>query len=217
MKWEKSFEFSAPVADVWEAFTNRECEQRVWDPENAYQSGGAIRVEFGEVQRNAVLSWRDYDGEDVLSEMTVVFNETETGSRITITSDGFAIPDFLHEGRMRGWTEMLWDLELFFRTGKVVNRLYSRKWGRLGMHVTGDGYGLTVIGVGKESPAAAAGMTSGDVVVRAAGAPVFELSDLWLLESVLPPGADVEFEFFRGTELKTGSGRIAETVGSRGG
>ena len=193
MKWEKTFEFSGAVADVWEAFTNGKAEHRVWDPENPYLSGGALRTEWVEREQNTLLSWKTMSGDDVVSEMTVVFNETETGTRISITSEGFKIPDFLHESRMRGWTEMLWDLELYFRTGTMLDRLHKRRWGRLGMSVSGAGYGLCVVGVGDDTPAKAAGLQEGDVVIRIADAPVFELSDLWLLESALNAG-DVGIE-----------------------
>lgn len=208
MKIEKTFEFSGAIADVWEAFTNKDAEHRVWDPDNPYQSGGVLRTEFLEREEQSVLSWRTMHGDDVVSEMTVVFNEIETGTRISITSVGFAIPDFMHEGRMRGWTEVLWDLELYFRTGRMLRRLYYRKWGRLGLVALGRGFGLEVDGVNEGSPAEAAGVQKGDIVVRIAEAPVFEVGDLWLLETALPHG-DIEIEYFRGKELLTGTGRVA--------
>lgn len=103
---------------------------------------------------------------------------------------------------------MLWDLELYFRTGKMVNRLHNRRWGRLGIHVSGKGYGLEVVKVDEGTPAEHAGVQKGDVVVRIAGAPVFELADMWLLESALP-GGDVGIEYFREKELLTGTGCVA--------
>ena len=208
MRFEKTFEFSGAVADVWEAFTNNKAEHRVWDPDNPYQSGGTLRTEFVEREENVVLSWKTMHADELVSTMTVVFNEISTGTRISITSEGFAIPDFMHEGRMRGWTEMLWDLELYFRTGKMLNRLHNRKWGRLGLSASGKGYGVVVASVSDGSPASKAGVQEGDVVVRVGSAPVFEVGDVWLLESVLPEG-DIEIEYFRGKELLTGTGRVA--------
>lgn len=208
MKWEKTFEFSGGISDVWEAFTNREAPHRVWDPENPYQSGGTLRTEWVEREEMTRLSWKTMHGDEVVSAMTVEFSEIETGTRISITSEGFTIPDFMLEGRMRGWTEVLWDLELYFRTGTFLHRLYGRKWGRLGMAVRGAGFGLCVDDVVSDTPAAAAGVKQGDVVVRIADAPVFEIGDLWLLETALPPG-DIGIEYFRGKELLTGTGRVA--------
>lgn len=213
MKWERTFEFSAPVDRVWAAFTDPDAPFRVMDPENAYQSRGAIKVDFTQIDSNQQLAWTETEGEYTW-EMSVTFTEVETKTRITIVRSGFGDDDWSERGlgRLLGWEDVLADLEVFFRTGERLNRLYARRWGRLGLHVVeGDG-GLRVMSAAPGSPSGNAGLEVGDVIVRIAGAPTVHMSDLWLLESALEEGADVDVEFVRGTTVQTSRMTIPDAV-----
>ncbi len=88
MKWERTFEFSAPVDRVWRTFTDDEPEFVLFNPGNAYLSGGAVAVEFTERVTAERLSWRETEGDRVWG-MTVSFASTDPGSSITIVRPGF--------------------------------------------------------------------------------------------------------------------------------
>jgi serine protease Do len=62
--------------------------------------------------------------------------------------------------------------------------------------------GLLIRGVAEDSPAARAGLSSGDLIVGAGGQPVASIDDLF---SALPaaPGVTVELKVLRGTEERT--------------
>lgn len=212
MKWERTFEFSGSVDRVWQAFTDLDAPVRLINPGNAYQSGGAVTMEFTEETRNQRLAWTETEGE-MKWEMAVTFAETETGSRITIVRSGFGDDDgwlMRATGRLLGWADMLHDLEVYFRTGKMLGRLYNRGWGRSGMQVVEATGGLRVIAVFPGGLAERAGIRSGDMLLRALGAPLVNMSDHWFLESVLPSKADTEFEYLRGAEIRTGSAALEE-------
>lgn len=203
MKWERTFEFSAPVQDVWDAFTSPDAPFPVMNFDNAYQSGGAVRIDVTERSENAKLAWTETE-DDMVWEMSVTFTETETKTRITIVRSGFGGDDWLEraKGRLLGWQDVLADLEIFFRTGTKLNRLYSRKWGRFGLHAVAADGGLRVLRVQPGGPAAEAGLLAGDVIVRMAGAPTVHNIDLWTLESAAL-GDDIDVEFVRGSSIES--------------
>ena len=204
MKWERSFEFSAPVAEVWRAFTDPDAPIRVMNPDNAYQSGGAVEIDFTQNDQHAALAWTETEGDNIWS-MAVTFTEAETKTRVTIVRSGFGDSDKwiqAGEGRLLGWEDVLADLEVFYRTGEKLSRLYNRQWGRLGVIAIAADGGLRVIGARPETPAAKAGLEPGDTIVRVGGAPTVHTSDLWLLESVLPEGA-FEVDFVRGSTVES--------------
>ena len=125
MKWERTFEFSAPVAKVWQAFTDRECQWRVFDAEDAYRSGGAITIDVTEQTTNQSMSWTETGGEDRW-EMAVTFSETQSGTSVTIVRSGFGDGDewlAAGVGRLLGWEHALADIEVFFRTGRAPSTL----------------------------------------------------------------------------------------------
>lgn len=205
MKWERTFLLSAPAAEVWRAFMDPEAEFRVLDPDNAYQSRGAVKVEYTEVDENRFLAWTETSGDDVW-KMSVTFEEAETKTRITVVRSGFGDSDDWTQvatGRLLGWEDILADLEIYYRTGRKLDRLYNRRWGRLGLNAIAADGGLRVIGTRPNTPAGTAGLEHGDVIVRMGGAPTVHMSDLWLLESVLPDATETDVEFFRGTDLRT--------------
>jgi len=213
MKWERTFEFSAPVDEVWRAFRDPDAPLRVMNPDNAYQSGGAVAVEFTRVEEHHALAWTETEG-DLVWDMSVTFTEVETKTRITIVRSGFGDSDewlMFGAGRLLGWEDVLADLEVYYRTGQNVGRLYNRRWGRLGLVAVADGGGLRLMRA--TGPGEAAGLRAGDVIVRVGGAPTVHESDLWLLESVLPDGV-FEVEFVRGPGVESTKLELLATVAS---
>jgi S1-C subfamily serine protease len=67
---------------------------------------------------------------------------------------------------------------------------------------------LRVLGVEPGGYAEEVGMTTGDVVLRIAGVPIYTRSDLWCVQYAHDPGAELAAEFARGADLLSGSGSL---------
>ena len=65
--------------------------------------------------------------------------------------------------------------------------------------------GLRVLAVRPNEFAAKAGVEVGDLIVRVAGAPVFEQSDIWLIQALFEPGAELSVDYVRGGDVLSGS------------
>lgn len=207
MKWERTFELSAPPMRVWDAFTGDEdAEFTVFRRKDAYLSRGAVRIEVGEEVPGTLLEWSEIEGENRW-EMSATFTETETGTSVTIVRSGFGeSDDWLHHGagRWLGWQCVMADLEVFYRTGKVLGRFYATPFMAVGVHGFEDGGGLRVRGVVPDSFAAQAGIEEGDIIVSLGGAPVYGLAELWSLPRVLH--GDTEVTYLRGADILTRRG-----------
>ena len=206
MKWERTFEFSAPVAKVWQAFTDRDCEFRVFDQTNAYRSNGAVQVEITEREERSQLTWTETERNGVW-EMSVTFSETTTGTSVTIVRSGFGDSDewlAAATGRLLGWEQALADTEVYFRTGTHPRRFYGTPWMTIGVHAVVDGAGMRALDVAPGSLADRAGVRPGDVVVRVSGMPIYGIAEFWLMERIVKTrGGDVDFELIRHGELVT--------------
>jgi len=206
MKWERTFEFSAPVAKVWQAFTDRECEWRVFNAEDAYRSGGAITVDITEQTTNQSMSWTETEG-DARWDMAVTFSETSTGTSVTIVRSGFGDGDeWLASamGRLLGWEHVMADTEVFFRTGTNPRRFYDTPWMTIGIHAANVGGGMRALFVAPGSLADRAGVQQGDVILRVQGMPVYSTAEFWLMERIVKTrGGDVDFELVRDGALHT--------------
>jgi uncharacterized protein YndB with AHSA1/START domain len=206
MKWERTFEFSAPVSKVWQAFTDRECEFSVFDRENAYRSNGAITVDVTEQTTNQRITWTETEGNDRW-EMSVTFSETQTGTTVTIVRSGFGDGDEWlagATGRLLGWEQALADTEVYFRTGVRPARFYDTPWMTMGVHAVPDAGGMRALVVVPGSLADRAGVKPGDVILRVQGMPTYGIAEFWLMERIIKThGGDVDFEVIRDGALHT--------------
>ncbi len=208
MEWQRTFDFSVSVQRAWEAFNDhsRPTEWNnvfVGDP---YRGQGSIAVEILESIPERVLRWSETEGDDRV-EMTATFTETETGSRITLTRSGFGEGDewaLRHSARLLGWEQSLHDFAVFVETGAFVERCLRVK-SAPGMTLTEVAGGLRVLAVRPNEFAANAGIEVGDLIVRLAGAAVFDRSDIWLFQALLEPGTATTVDYVRGGEVLTGS------------
>ncbi|GAA5039289.1 uncharacterized protein YndB with AHSA1/START domain [Thermocatellispora tengchongensis] len=220
-KFEKTFEFVVPVERLWRAFTDR-TELDAWYPgqikDADVRPGGRITWpmgefdyvwEFVEVEPNRRLTWKEPPG--LLpgeTEVTAVFEQTGTGSRVRITQSGFGEgEDWLGqlESWALGWSQNLANLYLYLRTGVGFDRFFTWK-SETGVTVTDTPAGPEVLVVKPGSFAEQAGVRVGDIVVQVGAAPVFGQSDLWVLEREHEPGEELEAMYVRGDKLLRGRG-----------
>ena len=212
MEWQKTFEFSASLADVWEAYWETD-EPQVWNNPikgDAYISNGVVQSEIVELEPEQVIRWAEAEGHERI-EMSLTFESTENGTKLTLTRSGFGSGDDwtgLSEARLLGWEEAFHDLAVYLESGIALSRIHDWKsaFAVTLYPVTG---GLRAGPVRAGGFAQEAGIQPGDLVVRVAGVPVFRRSDQWLLQRMFAPGDEVEVEFVRGGEVLTGRGAMS--------
>jgi uncharacterized protein YndB with AHSA1/START domain len=224
-EFRKTFSVAVPVDRAWSAFTEP-AELAAWygaDVEAfepwpggraAYRMGEA-RVEGAveEVEVGRRLRWTEGPGLlPAATEITVVFEATETGTRITLTHAGFGDgEDWLGDldGHAHGWTHELADLALYLETGIVARRAFAWR-ARLGVVPLDSAAGVRMGRVIDGGAADRAGIRDGDLLLRLAGAPVFDISDLWMFLAAHQPGESVDVEYVR-------EGRVAFATAVLGG
>jgi uncharacterized protein YndB with AHSA1/START domain len=223
-KFEKAFDVAIPVARVWQAFTDPKhleawltgtietCDIRpggqvAWEP-NEY---GQLVWDITDVEPERSLTYREGPGiVPVATEVTVTFDATDTGTRLSITQSGFG-PGDDWQGHLDdlglGWAQTLATMELYLRTGVRYDRFFTFK-SDVGIVVQEQLAGPQVLSVAPGSFADEAGVRSGDIVVHIGEAPIFDRSDIWLFTREHEIGEDHQIVFVRDGELHRGQAAL---------
>jgi hypothetical protein len=220
MEWQKTFEFSAPVPEVWEAFWETD-EAQVWNNPikgDAYISAGAIEVNVTDLRPGEAVQWTETQGEERV-EMSLTLEAIGGGTRLTLTRSGFGSGDDWIAGntaKLQGWEDALHDLGLYLESGLALQRIHEWKCAFAVALYEAPG-GLRAGSVLDGGFAEEAGIEPGDLVIRIAGAPVFRRSDQWLIQRLFNPGDVVEIEYVRNGEVLNGRGALSPRSMWRGG
>ena len=213
-KWQRTFEVSAPIERVWQAFT-QDAESRRRPPPGARLDLNAdIKLQVLEVQPLKLLRWAQEGGTlPERYEMTAVFESTETGSRFTVTRYGFGegeAADVFSESNAKGWERGFMDLVFELETGFNPRRhYYGVSDSCTGVMYAERDWGLEVLEVLPGTFGAEVGLTAGDRIVRLAGAAIYTRSNVGTLLEEHEPGDVLEIEFVRGPAHRRGSGRLS--------
>ena len=211
MRWERTFEFSAPVERAWEGYFEME------GTDGAPSVGATATLTDAARSRIAVTEVVEHERfvyeqttQHERITVTVVFESTDTGSRIVITHAGFGDTDdydVLHESRELGYAESMQDLAVYLETGVAIRR-HLRERSATGVVFKMTTSGLVVRRVGPDSAGEDAGLRPGDLLLSVNGAAIYERSEMWLLARLLDAGSDVEFVFVRDGAVLSGRGRM---------
>jgi membrane-associated protease RseP (regulator of RpoE activity) len=212
--WERTFELSFPIERVWTAYFEMGGTGTV--PPVGFTAvlpdAAKTRVEVTDVVEHERFVYEQTTSKEHAT-MTVVFEATDTGTRIVITRAGFGdMDDFdvLNESRPLGYWESMRDLAVYLETG-VAERRHLRERSATGVVLKDTEAGLVVRRVKAGTTGAQAGLVPGDLLVSVNGAAVYERRDMWFLARLLDEGAEVEFGFIRGGEAMTGRGRMCSS------
>ena len=216
--WERTFEIAAPVERVWAAFADPAQRSRLWArPDDApvkdvHDPGEGITVL--EMVDHKLLRWsQDRDDLPERAEFSVVFESTDHGSRIHVTRCGFGEgddADIFNESNALGWLHGVMDLIAYVETGEVLHRHYDGcNAASTGIVLRQTDAGLRVHRATPGTFAAEAGLQPHDLLVRLAGVAVFRRSDVWTINGIVAPGTEVEVEYLRSGERRTGRGRLS--------
>ncbi len=222
--YRRTFTVAVPVARAWEAFT-QPAELAAWFAPSVErfeaEPGGRLAFSVAgsraeghveEIDPESRLRWTQ--GPGILpgtTEVTVVFEAVEHGTRIAITHAGFGEGhDWIDElqAHTLGWEQCIADLVLYLEHGVRHPRAHRRRT-RFGLVTLDTPAGIEVVDVLPGSFADQAGLSAGDIVLEVDRAGVFDRSDLWLLASEHEPGDELEIVYARGREQRRGRGRLA--------
>lgn len=219
--FERTFTVSVPPARAWSAFTEP-AELEIWFAErfegggpdatsDAVGPGGEMHfapTEFVPSERLAYRQWAESPESGI--NVTVVFEATETGTRITFTQAGFGDPTrFTSEPVHRGMEETIQDLVLWLEHGIAFPRHRDVKArAGIGAELVRVPGGLGVVRVDDDAFAGEVGMRPGDVLLQLGHGPVFDHSDVHFFTRDHQEGDEVDVVFARAGEVRRGRGRL---------
>jgi len=215
---ERTFEVSVPVDRAWSAQTDP-AQIANWffrpiggavSPDGSAVPGGfdtygtAAQIEIlgGEPQRwfryaetgGPVPKMRGY------AEVTVTFEEIESGTRITITRSGFGEGpewDVAMELVGRGLEESIADFVLYVETGAGYPRHAGGSSSAVGVTGRSTTGGVRVEAVEPDSFGSRIGLRAGDILIELAGAPVFGNREVAFFQREHERGEHVEAAWVR--------------------
>jgi len=218
-KYERVFSVSVAPERVWRAFTEPE-ELSKWfapvrevdddtrqiEPPTALDLG-QIKVESYEVNRRLVYSEPPHNNVPFTTEVTIVLEEVETGTRVTFTRAGFDDGeewDALFNATAEGSDESLSDLVLYLETGVAFPRHFSER-SYHGLDPAMDTpAGVVVTDVAPSTFADRLGLQKGDIIVELGGAPVFKRRELYFFTREHAAGEHAEAAWIRDGRLMRG-------------
>lgn len=222
-KYEKTFTVAVSVERAWKAFADPR-EREVWmvppggDPtERGESSDEGVKypvdqVKIVKVEENKLLQWSELrTGAPDWIETTVVFEEKESGTTITITRSGFGDSEdmaLVIESTGYGWDEGIADLILYLETGIKACRHFTFR-ASVAASFRERGPGVEVATVIPGGYAAQAGLQTGDLLLRLNGAPVTRVSDVWFLQREHDPGTNVDVQYVRSGKVKSGRAALS--------
>jgi hypothetical protein len=199
MEWVRTFDFSSNADEVWAAFVDAP-QSMTWNDV----------VPSADVAADRSITWADHH-EDIGVEMSMRLEvtETESGARVTLTRSGFGEGDMFdirQTSKLVAWTEAMHDLAVYLECGVDLRRLHAshpdHQNSSTGVQFREEPGGMRVTATQPGSFGEQAGLGEGDLVVRLAGVPVFERSDLWLLTRLSPAGQETAVQYVRGGEVR---------------
>jgi hypothetical protein len=171
-----------------------------------------VGFELVDVKRDELLRYRQWAGSPETGvEVTVTFEDIDTGTRITVTHAGFGGDSILGEPNVhRGMDEAYADLVLYLEHGISVARHRDMASDcDFGGHVLDAPAGAVVHSVEAGSFAASAGLVVGDLLVQLETAPVFHATDVDFFIRLHHSGDEASIRFVRDATLHTATGRFS--------
>ena len=210
---EHSFEVAVPPSRAWQAFADGS-ERSKWEAieyEIEPRPGGRLRWTLPglecqgrvvEAEPERLLRHTEGSGPHSQTEVRVELATIEGGTRVQITHSGFgddAAAERLVRSVTLGWAQAIADLILYLEQGVVADR-FVRRMCHAGLQVREQPAGLAVEAVEDGGFAERAGLQPGDVLLAAAGVPIYTRPELWVLMRQHTPGDKLVVEFARGGE-----------------
>jgi len=224
--FERTFVVAVPVERAWQAMTDPE-ELNKWSFPRRMAEDGTMETEIvGEKRTFEVLDFEpgrmfhtrtELTGGEAFGvmpgtrEMTVVFEATDTGTRITITQAGFGEgADWERDmsGAMHGLDETIADLILYLETGVAFPRHLHGEKSFHGIAAREAPAGLEVRAVQPGTFADRLGLKAGDLLVELGGAAVYGFAELGFFTKEHAAGEQAAAAWVRDGRLVRGSAEL---------
>jgi uncharacterized protein YndB with AHSA1/START domain len=215
LSFEKTFVVGVPVERAWKAMTDPAELNKWYFPFRVNEDGTTETEILGGERKTEVVEFeplRMFHTRTVMTgsevwgakpgtrEMTVVFEDVESGTRITITNSGFGDPDDL-SSVTRGQEETIADLILYLETGVAFPRHNHGEKSWIGFSARELRKGLEVLSVQPGTFAAGVGLQSGDLIVELGGASVFGIAEVQFFTKEHAAGERAEAAWIRDGNL----------------
>lgn len=214
--------FNVPTERVWRAFTQPaelECWYTTRVKELELRPGGRFITTIDKVgdtggQVTAVedgkfLAWTEEARFlPAPTEISITFIEKPEGMNLAIKHAGFDDDPLwmgAYDTHVLGWANHIANLHLYLETGLAMARTISWK-SDFGAAFAAVPSAPMILAAAPHSCAEQAGLRRGDLLIAMAGAPVFTLSDVWLIVREHDSGTEIEVTYVRDGQVKTGTG-----------
>jgi uncharacterized protein YndB with AHSA1/START domain len=219
---ELSSAFKVPAERVWQAFTDPaelECWYTSRVKELELRPGGrfiTVIDGIGEgggqltaVETGRLLAWTEEARFlPAPTEIEIELAAKPEGAHLTVTHSGFGDGGRwtgAYDTHALGWANHLSNLHLYLETGIAMARKITWK-ADFGAAFASTPAAPVMLGAAPGSCADQAGLRPGDLLITMAGAPVFTLSDVWLIVREHDANTGLDVTYVRDGEVRTGTG-----------
>jgi hypothetical protein len=176
---------------------------------------------LGQIEEHKRLSWQqslDPNGDDARwVDTTVVFEATDSGTKITISRSGFGDGEawqMFAQSTTLGWEESIADLIAYVETGVTPQRHFSsearRPKGSVGAQMLETGAGVRIIFAVPGGFAERAGLQRGDLLVSLGDVAILRRADVWSAERAYGPGHELRAGYIRDGRLLSGTAPLSD-------
>jgi hypothetical protein len=191
-----TFDVAATPAEAWKSL--EELRARTTDAGEWWLPGFECRGAEVEVEPERQLTVRKLDQPCADTLIAITFEHAGTGTRIHVVQSGFdeAFVKMAGEAFWLHARHLFADMHLFFETGAVARRAWL-PWAPLGVSVSGEPFGLRVARVQTGTWAERVGLRADDVLLTVAGAPLYTVPELGVVERIVHAGEVVAATWVR--------------------
>lgn len=146
-------------------------------------------------------------------EITVVFEEADSGTKITITRAGFGADphawEVFGQSNTLGWDEAITDLSAYVHTGVRVPRHAPDLRSSIAAWPIRRDWGIELAEVKPGGFCDKAGLQAGDLLLKLDRAGIYQIGDIWTFTRAVAAREEVEVTYVRQRELRTGRARLS--------
>jgi hypothetical protein len=146
-------------------------------------------------------------------EITVAFEEVESGTRITITRAGFGRDardwEVFGQSNTLGWDEAITDLIAYVHTGVRAPRHAPDLRASIAAWPIRRDWGVELAEVKPGGFCDKAGLRAGDLLLKLDQAGIYQISDIWTFTRARSAGEEIEATYVRDRRLRRGRAELS--------
>ena len=146
-------------------------------------------------------------------EITVTFQDRDSGTEITITRAGFGGSaetwEVFGQSNTLGWEEAITDLMAYVHTGVRAPRHAPDLRASIAAWPIRRDWGVELAEVKPGGFCDKAGLQAGDLLLKLDRAGVYQIADIWTFTRARSAGDEVEVTFIRNRQLRTGLAQLS--------